>query len=246
MRGFLLCLGVFYLLLPTASFAQTLSNVTVKFESGLIAVHYDIESPDPSQLFEFYLYGSHDNYSSPLMEVTGDVGQKVSSGRQKVIYWDARKEFGNFKGDVNLKIKGDFYTPLVAYNDFINDQKIKKSKTMNITWEPVAEFEELTFEIVKNGSPITRKISIRNSGKYTWTVPGNYKAGDGYRVKLGSKENPMKYELSDEFTIKRKVPTLLKIAPVVVAGGVFVIMMGGDESPGGQETDESIPDPPNP
>ena len=245
MRGFLLFTGALTLFLSTIGFGQELQNVRVKFENGLIAVHYDIISSDIDQLFEFYLYGSHDNYSSPLLEVSGDVGQKLKPGIDKTIFWDARKEFGNFKGDVNLKIKGGYYTPLITIDDFTSDQKIKKSKPINITWKPGIKLAELNMELLRNGQPVGKASAFSNTGNYTWVVPPETKPGSGYQIRFFSPDNPLKDEISEEFTIKRKTSNIVKIAPVALLGGAAYFLIGNSKGSGSEQIDD-IPDPPSP
>ena len=247
MKG-IFCLFLFCCcILSATAYAQTIGNVQVKFEDGGIAVYYDVTNTDPSKQYDFFLYGSHDNFKNPLIEVSGDVGQKVTPGPGKKVRWDARKEFGNFKGDINLKIKGSIHTPLLTFDNFVENQKIKKSKPLNITWTSNSKSKNLTFEVLDPSGEKAFAKEIENSGQYTWVVPKDFKTGKGYRVKMSAANNPLLYETSPAFNISSKTPFILKVAPVVVAGGAYLFLSGGsDKNSGGSGGDQSeIPDPPS-
>ncbi len=227
------------------SYAQDIENVRVKFEDGNIAVYYDLSGSDPSELYDFFLYGSHDNFQSPLLEVSGDVGQKLSPGEDKKIHWNARKEFGNFKGDINLKIKGGIHTPLLTYNGFTVKQKFKKSKPINITWTSSSNTKELQFEVLNEQSVINYTQQIENTGNYTWIIPKDFRVGKNYTIKISDRNNPLVYEVTDSFAISRRVPVVAKVAPLVLVGGTLLFISGGSDNGGSTSGDSNaIPDPP--
>ncbi len=234
-------------ILSATTFAQTIGNVQVKFEEGGIAVYYDVTDTDPSKQYDFFLYGSHDNFKNPLKEVSGDIGQKVTPGPGKKARWDARKEFGNFKGDINLKIKGSIHTPLLSFEGITENQKIKKLKPLNITWTSSSKSERLTFEILEPSGKKAFAREIENSGHYTWTVPKTFKTGRGYRVKMSAANNPLVYEVSPAFYVSNKTPFILKVAPVVIAGGTYLFLSGSSgKNPKGSGSEQNgIPDPPS-
>ena len=150
--------------------AQNIENLQIKFENGLIAVHYDLMGGEPNEVYEFYLYGSHDNYKNPLLEVSGDFGSGILLGRDRVIYWDARKEFGNFKGDINLKVDGGKYVPLIEFQNFDSQLKVKRKKTYSLSWLNNSDEEKLNFELIKDGKPYLNKFTVPNTGTYNWFI----------------------------------------------------------------------------
>ena len=240
MRKIVLFPFIIAVLSPIFTEAQIIENIQVKFENGLIAVHYDLMGGEPNELYEFYLYGSHDNYTVPLIEVSGDIGSGVVVGRDKIIYWDARKEFGNFKGDVNLRVIGGKYVPLVEFQNFESQLKVKRGKSYNLQWLNNTDSEKIYFELLRDGQPYLNRVLIPNTGNYNWFIANKMKVGR-YRIRLSDVENPLKGEISGEFEVKRKIPLGVKFIPIVIAGGAtYMLVSNGDSEP----NEETIGDPP--
>src|SRR5579859_7040192 len=86
---------------------QSVKNIVAKSSAdGKVVVTYDLVGTTADQKFSIDLFSSHDNFNLPLSKVNGDVGKNISSGTGKRIEWDA-SELGEFKGDINLKVKGE-------------------------------------------------------------------------------------------------------------------------------------------
>jgi hypothetical protein len=218
--------------------AQKAENISFAFENGLIVVRYDFVDGDPGQAYEFFLYSSHDNFSKPLQMVSGDVGQGITPGGAKTIFWDARAEMGNFKGNVKLKVLGDVYKPLVVFENAFTQHRIKRGKQAVIRWSSTFDKDEkLKLEIVRFNSSL-QEFDILNNGTFTWDIPGNLKAGDGYAVRISQRHNQLKHETSDAFRIRPKIPLGMKLLPVAAAAGAAAIVVGL----GGEDT--SIEGPP--
>jgi hypothetical protein len=196
----------------------------------LIVVRYDFEQGDPDQRYEFYLYSSHNNYQSPLQKVTGDVGPGIRPGSGKIMYWDAKQELGNFKGNLNLKIKGDTYVPIVEFQNFASGQTPRKGKTMDIEWSTECEdINEIQIEILC-GDDIVATCTAPNDGSYTWSIPKKIKKGKAYRVKISEIDNQLRCESSQEFQIKSKTPTWIKVVPAAAVVGTAAILLGTNGS----------------
>src|SRR5258708_39249685 len=89
------------------SYAQSIQNVKASpLQDGKVTVTYDIIGGKANQKFIIELYGSHNNFSSPLIQVTGDVGKDIFGGPGKRIVWSASDELDDYKGEVNFRIKG--------------------------------------------------------------------------------------------------------------------------------------------
>jgi hypothetical protein len=212
--------------------AQEAENVSFTFEKGLIVVRYDFHKGDPDETYEFFLYSSHDNFTKPLQMVSGDVGPGIGTGGQKTIYWDAKAEMGNFKGNVKLKVLGSLYKPLVVFENTFVEGKVKRGKQMVIQWTSAFDDDEkLKLEIVRFNSSL-QDFDIRNEGTFSWDVPKKMKTGDGYTVRISQRDNPLKHEVSAPFRIRPKIPLGIKLLPAAVAAGAaaIVVGMGGEDA----------------
>ncbi len=221
-------------------FGQELDSISMSVENDIVVVRYDFLDGEPETVYELYLYCSHDNFQKPLQLTTGDVGKGIKIGAGKTIYWNAKEELGNFKGDLSLKIKGDKYIPIVRYQNIPERLKIKRGESFEIQWASSEKKEKVLLKIQRNGVPVASPEVIDNSGKYIWTVPKKAKPGRGYTIQISDVDNPLREETSTEFSVSRKIPLIYAVAPVVVvAGGIAVIMSTKEGSESG------IPEPPS-
>lgn len=227
------CLTVMFL----SAKGQELDSVSMHFENGKVVVEYDFTEGEQDQPYELYLYGSHDNFKSPLQLTTGDVGKNIYPGSHKVIYWDAQKELGVFQGQISLKVKGSKYVPFVNFNPLEDKLKIVRGTSFNIQWEPMNKDKKVLVKILKNDVPVSTPKIIDNTGHYTWQVPKKSKPGNGYRVQILNTNNLLKEEKSNEFAVRRKIPMAIKIVPAALLLGAGILLLG-------HQDDSGIPNPP--
>ena len=99
---FLLC----YLTIVNA-YSQSISNTDFTVSGNQIIVTYDLNA-DATQEFDITLYISRDNGSTwqgPLSYVTGNVGEKQTSGNNRLIIWDALREYNALKGTIGFQVR---------------------------------------------------------------------------------------------------------------------------------------------
>lgn len=220
------------------TYAQELDSISMEFENDLVVVKYDFLVGEKDEIYELYLFGSHDNFTHPLQYTTGDIGKNIKIGSGKIVYWDAKKELGNFKGDFSLKLKGSKYIPLVNFDNINQSLKIKRGEIFEIKWTPNTKDDKVLLKIQRNGVPIVEPAVVENSGIYHWEVPDRLKPGSGYSVQILDTKNLIKQETSDNFGIIRKVALAYKIIPAAVIVGAVVFLIPKDKG--------GIPGPPDP
>lgn len=230
---------LFFITSITFATGQELDSISMTFADGQVVVRYDFLTGEEGVDYELYLYGSHDNFSKPLLYTSGDVGKNIQIGKGKVIYWDAKKELGNFRGDFSLKIRGSKYIPFVTYQNIHENIKIKRGESFNIRWKSSTKADQVLLKIQRNGVPISDPISVDNLGNFTWEVPANLKAGKGYSVQILDAKNLIREETSKLFIVRRKIPLTFKVIPIAVAAGAAAYLLT-------QEKDNGIPEPPSP
>lgn len=83
--------------------AQKVNNVSFRQEQSNIIVSYNLETTSPCKIM---LYVSTDGgkiWQGPLKHVIGDVGDKITSGNNSII-WEVLEEFKELRGN-NIKFK---------------------------------------------------------------------------------------------------------------------------------------------
>jgi len=234
--------------------AQKVDNVRATTSGDLIIITYDLSGTKPEERFSVKLYSSHNSFVTPVQQVTGDVGDNIIAGKDRRIAWSAKSEIKDFKGNLSFEVRADLIIPAVVPEttpvtpsqfSFGALSSVKRGSNMQINWSGGSNTENVKLELLKEGAPQQTVMNSRNTGSYSWSVPSNMKPGT-YQLKItGTSSNAV----SSGFSIKHKVPTLLKVLPVVVIGGVVAATAGGGGGGGGPTTppkvDLPIPSEPN-
>ena len=211
-----------------SAFSQSIENVRASFADGKVTIAYDLLRTDPNQTYFVEVSGSHNNYSSPLKTVSGDVGANIKGGSGKKIIWDAKAELVTYKGEITFRVKGN---PVAAwvFKTPTEGGSIRRGKSTTIQWEGGSPQQPVTVELYK-GSEKVETLAQGNAGtSYTWLVPKDFEKGN-YSIKLSAGGQNIS---SGTFSVKAKIPLLLKVLPVAVIGGLAAVLSGGG---GGGET----------
>lgn len=155
--------------------------------------------------------------SSPLVSVTGDVGNLVLPGRNKTIFWDYSEELIHFSGDINLSIEVE---PAVNV-----ETKIRRNKNFSVQLAPgYQEKKNYTVTLFRRGKELNRLQDISlNQGSFTSTIPKKTKTGKNYQLAINDGNQTY---FSNAFILKPKVNRVLIILPFVaitayLANGIY-------------------------
>jgi hypothetical protein len=99
----------------------------------------------------------------------------------------------------------------------------------------------LHFDLYKGDKKVGVNFTdVANTGRYKMVLPTNVKPGKNYKFKISDTKNKDEVVYTAPFQIKRKVPLMLKVIPLIGLGGLVYVLTGGTDSP------KRIPDPVNP
>jgi hypothetical protein len=79
-------------------YAQKVSNITYRQEQSNIIVSYDLETKTPCKVSLYVSTNDGTSWQGPLTKVTGDVGDKITSGGHNIT-WNVLEEFEELRGD---------------------------------------------------------------------------------------------------------------------------------------------------
>lgn len=223
----------FLLLIPIASFSQKIENVRATAEAAKVIVTYDLIAGESDESYTISLYGSHNNFRSPLTRVRGDVGAGVRPGKGNRIEWDAKAEIGSFKGELTFEVEAIVIAPFTLKT---TPTSVKRGSTQTLRWRGGDAAQKIHIELLKGGRVQSDLGSVTNNGSFSWTVPGKQKPGDDYSIRLTSGRETT---TSGSFSIKPKIPTWVKIAVPVVIAGVLLIPKGSEST-----SSDRLPAPP--
>ena len=234
------------ILLTSGALAQTVIVKKVELAGDIIIVHYELDDGNPNNEYQLNLFSSKDNFATPLKKVKGDVGNEIKPGPDKKIEWNIREEMGGFKGRLSLEVRGKIYSPFVKLQNFDVAKKYKKGKSFNLTWKP-GNTNPINIELYKGNDRVGGETNHPNNGAYTMFVPGHAKPGKDYRLKISDAKNSSDVIYTGYFKVTPKVPIWMKIAPVLLVGGVVAVLLsGGDTSEKPPPESNALPTAPDP
>ncbi len=216
-------------LLPLTCWSQSINNVRATFQDGKITITYDITGGNEKQVYNVSVYSSHDNFSIPLLSVDGDVGPNKQPGVSKSIVWDAKLDLGEYKGPLTFRVSADPVPLPYSFTKPNTATSYRRGKQATIEWEGGVDSDNITIELMKDGAVLQQLSNARNSGIQNWAIPKDMEKGAGYSLRLRSSSDQS--ITSNLFSIKSKIPLVLKIAPVVVVGGVVALLASGGSDP---------------
>ncbi len=224
------------------SFGQNVLIDRIDIRGNKIIVWYNLSDQNTSRKYSISLYSSKDKFTSPLMNVSGDVGLGVTPGIDKKIAWDITNELGNYKGAITLEIRGSLSAPFIHLTNSNIRKSYNRGKKYYITWASGDLAGQVNIELYKDKELIWDANNLPNLGKYSWTVPKTLKKGTNYQLKILNAKDPNDFRYSNTFEIKPRTPFILKAGVVVLLGAGVAVLGGG--SKGSASSSNDLPNPP--
>lgn len=218
-------IGILILCFPFVALTQKFENLRAEPNGDKIIITYDITQGYSGDKYTISLYSAHDNFSSALARVTGDVGNGVTDGKGRQIVWDAKSELGNYKGQLSFEVRGEIVAPL----SFLTiTHSARRGKSLPIMWRGGDKKKDVKIEVLQSGAVISAVGSTSNKGSSEWQIPSKQKTGGDYQVRL---TNGRETITTDPFSIKHKIPLLMKVIPLVGVAAVFTLTAGSKSNP---------------
>jgi Ser-Thr-rich glycosyl-phosphatidyl-inositol-anchored membrane family len=212
------CLFALSLLIGVCQ-GQSIELKFVEIKQNKVVVHFDILDSLEARFYSIRVYSSVDGFLNPLEKVSGDVGLEVRPGKNKTVTWTASEELSStFKDKVSLEIRGRIFIPFIS-TESINQYKLfKRRRKYELTWKGGSPQNILNFDLYKGEKKITSFTNVSNVGHHTFEFATHVRPGKGYRFKISDVKNKEEVVYTNQFTIRRKIPLLLKVLPLVAVG----------------------------
>lgn len=235
--------GIFALSFVFASLlglSQSIENVNAQVSEGnKVAITYDLKGNPDQDRFSVKVYSSHNGFSSPLNQVTGDVSRtfSISPGNNKKIIWDALREINSFNGELSFEVRAEVYH-FLRLTKPASGKSVRRGATTLLTWTGGIPSENVKIELLKSGTVLSDLGTRNNTGTYNWSVPKELEKGHDYSLRFSSNSGTV---TSDNFSVNAKYPLALKAGVPALAIGAVILLSGG----GGDES-SPLPVPPEP
>ena len=220
-------LGIFC----SPAISQSVQNVKATFLDGKVTIQYDLAGNATGQKYQIEVYGSHNNYLTPLRLLTGDVGKDLIAGNSKKIEWDALNELETFSNNIIFKISGTVTFSPLSFASPVARASLRRGKSTTISWAGGVKGQPMKLELIQGTKAVQTIGDTGNSGTFNWGIPKNIKKGS-YAIRITSAQETKE---SSVFLVKAKVPFILKLLPVLGLGGVAAVLLGGSSSGGNDD-----------
>lgn len=230
MRKFLLLVLIF---VTAFAHAQVVNIKKIELSGDKITVLYDLDDSNPNNEYLLNLYTSKDNFNTPVAKVKGDVGGEIKPGVNKRIEWNIREEYGSYRGELQLEVRGKVFIPFVKIQSFGHGKSFKRGKPYELAWRP-GNTNPVHIEVFKASQRVGGELNLPNNGKHTINLGSNLKPGK-YKLKVTDSRKSDDFVMTQEFKVKRKFPLFFKLVPVLGAGAAAALLLGGsgdEELPG--------------
>lgn len=199
-------------------------------DNDLVEIKYTLQG-QKGEVYNVSVYSSHDDFTKPLISVTGDVGSGIEVGGERTILWQPKNELESFKGKISFEIKAELNSaPIVITIPNASNSIFKKGKTLDVSWNGGAKQEIFYVQLLKDGIEKliidTVTINTISNNKISWEIPGSVRKGDDYQIRITSADRINVYKHSSSFTIKPRVPLVLKCIPIaagLIAAVIYLI-----------------------
>lgn len=217
-------------LLSIFTFGQKLIVTDIQVKEQVIIVSYNLEELPPGNELQVQLFSSIDNFISPLKKVSGDIGSTLEAGYNKSITWNYAEEYPGYSGKISVEVRGKAFIPVARFRNVTGGTIYKRGDNYGIDWKP-GNNKVVDIEVYQGSNRVQGESNINNSGNYNLQLLPTLKPGNNYRIKISDSRNPEEYVYSESFTVKRKIPLLIKAVPIAIIGvlGLYTILNSSSE-----------------
>ena len=220
--------SVVFFVLPSWSAAQQVENIEPLITGDSIKISYTLHGTHPQESFYVDVFIITDEAETRLTRLNGDVGYNVAPG-DKTIMWDFKNELVHFSGEVQFRIDP---TPVFSFANGKNVQR--RGKTVSIKWKQDETFPVSSLALVNAAGQETVLTDQALDGGHNWSAPVNQKTGK-YQI-MAKTGNTTLY--SPVFKIQRKIPTIVKALPAILAGAFTIYKVWFAPLPKPKETED--------
>jgi hypothetical protein len=220
---------------------QSIANVRAEINADKVLITYDLDGK-PDQRYNISLYGSHNNFSSPLRLVTGSVGEGQVAGRAKVVEWRIGEELVTYVGQITFRLRGEVMAAGLRLQSPSANSVVKIGKKKEITWTGGKANQSVRIELLQDGRVVNVINESASNGSFVWNVPKDIQKGN-YQIRLLSgSENTSPQAVQ----LKAGLPLWVKLSPILLAGVAVILFLPDDpvEPPPPPEAD--LPNAPRP
>lgn len=230
-----------FLLFGNVLIAQSVEDIRAEVSGDIVIITYDLKGDVIGQKFDVEIYARHNNYSSPLQLVSGNVGKNIDPGFNRRVEWRAKEELKNFSGTIDFEVRATLVFSPIAFLYPSKGASVKKGKNLEIRWKGGLPTERFNIEIYKGTLRVQEFPNQSNdTKKVNWLVPKKADSGSDYEIRITSITNPSNATKINDVKVKSGGGAVKILVPLALVGGaVYYFAFAGNLG----KTDPIIDDP---
>jgi hypothetical protein len=222
-RLFLLLAGIF-----GGVQAQEIKSVHAEARGEVVYIDYVLEQSESIEAYRVSLYGIIDSFTVQLEKVSGDVGDQVNAGTNRIV-WDAISEYPRFDGEIEFEVR---VIPAFFILKPGPNLVLKRGTSYAFEWYGAgSNADSLRLDLLHEKEYKDRIGNVLNANTYRWDIPVKTKPGSNFQLKVTGTPKTGITGVSPTFTIKRKIPLMLKVGPIVALGALSAILLWPEPEP---------------
>ena len=233
-----LLIGICLLVILNPIFGQQFENIKAEIDNDEVTVYYDLISPNPNGLYHVDIYGSHDQYSSALKLVRGDVGGNITPGRGKSISWLIGSELKNYDGLINFELRGSpvsssrpsksMKLSLLTPN---SSSRFKVDNAYSITWSGGSNTDHVNLQLYLKKRKVHDIASKwENSGNLNFKIPGQLSTSGKYWITIVDTGDPANNDKTPYFRIKNPRRDFYNIALMGITVASLIMLQSAQNN----------------
>ena len=208
--------------------AQSITSVHAEARGEVVYIDYVLAQSESVEAYNVSLYALIDSFKVQLEQVSGDVGDQVFAGSKRIV-WDAISEYPRFNGEIEFEVR---VIPAFFILKPGTGLVLKRGESYGFEWYGAgSNADTLQLDLLNENQYLNRIGNVVNTNTYRWTVPMKTKPGSNFQIKVTGTPRTGIMGLSPTFTIKRRLPLMLKVRPLVGLGALAAILLWPEPKP---------------
>ncbi len=209
-------------------YAQSILSVHAEARGEVVYIDYVLAQSESVEAYKVSLYAIMDSFTVQLEKVSGDVGDQVYAGSKRIV-WDAISEYPRFDGEIEFEVR---VIPAFFILKPGTDLVLKRGESYAFEWYGAgSNADTLQLDLLHENQYMDRIGNVVNANTYRWNVPMKTKPGSSFQLKVTGTPRTGIVGISPTFTIKRRLPLMLKVGPIVGLGALAAILLWPEPKP---------------
>ena len=187
--------------------AQHFENIRTEARDGKVNIVFDLVSNSPGARYDIVVLSSHNNFTSPLTRLTGDL-LGVRAGAGKAITWAFGNDLDSFNGNLVFELQGTAIYPLTILGA---PGKLKRGRSHQVRTAGGRKDQSFEVSVVSPSGEVINRFNSTQRSSFIVSLDKHLKTSRGYKLVLKGNNEIKEYT----FKVTPRVNRVLFVLPVL-------------------------------